>query len=240
MAKKRPPDPEPPEPPLAVPPPPRHALGDATPAAFAIPAPVLAPKNDDDHINNALCLELLNPSALLAKPDDPVIEAICTVIDSIVSGSDLTPVKDYINAAMAHQPEKAAIVNRQIELYEEWTLSGLIKIAANTHIGLVKASANKELTSEQSLALHRMAVERIKDISEKMGRKQKQPSLAPDSTVTITEKLDPRGQVKEAEIAETFRHTTPHGREIIRKRLYTLKQQLYADGTLPLKSVNPS
>lgn len=209
---KTPPADKPKAPPPAVPPPPRRRNG-------LIAVPVDLPTTPAEVVNNVICRDIANPANAPDVVPDPTINIIDTLTAGIVNGSDISDVRDQVQRILSSQREKLEVIAAAMRTHDYWRLNHWLQVRHTAEQHIFQASKRGDLTSTEHLAFMRLAAAEINAITASNRDTQGVDAAA------LVEKLDSHNTAaRDRNAAESMRGTTPHGREIIRKRLYAAKK----------------
>jgi len=198
--------------PAAAPPPPRRAL---------VPV-VLEPLDEAAIINNVLARDQQDPQVGDIEPD-PTLVVLDTLVQGIVRGTNLASIKSEVQRLMSNAQEKAEIISAVLSVREFYRLNMHVAVHAHNESYLWRAGMRSDLTTTESLAFYRLSGVEIDKIRADMSRNAKQGAQVDDKAV---DRVSGDAARDDKAIAETWKNTTPHGREIIRKRLYALKKHI--------------
>lgn len=218
--KPQPPSPPPPSPPTPrgpqVPPPPRSQRD-------LVPVQVPVPRNEAEVVNNVLCRDVTEKEPTPDVGADGTIDILGALVNGIVNGTDLSAVKTDVERVLSHQRDKAEVIASVLQNHEFWRVYQWAKVRAENERRIFIASQRGDLTTTESLAFMRVA---NTEISGFMDRLLHATSTVPD--VSAVEKVDSGARNAEKALTDQFKGTTPHGREIVRKRLYAEKKRAAA------------
>ena len=184
--------------------------------------PVLVPPTSDMAvINNLIARELLDNSGPI-EPVSPTIAVLCSLIERMSRGQNLTEIKDQLTTITTNQKEKSEIYSAILNLIDQER--SMDSVVARAHIEklLKRCSMRGDMSSAELLVAYRLHNEAIEKVQ---GRQSKTQSV---DTVTIVEKVDVKNHEDERHAQQRWENTTPQGREIIRKKLFTLKREIMA------------
>ena len=224
--------------PVAVAAPKTKAKPAATALATILPdgppqaAFVLLPITDTDLVNNVICRELVQPSADGIIRPDPTVKVIDQLVYGIIHGTDLTPIKAEVSRILSSQKDKARIVAALVKNHDFHRVNLLLQVRAIQEQRLHAASQRGDLTVSESLAFLKLAeaalAQTMKSIEEAPGNSGENSGV--DATGVALDKVDAHRNVRDKEAEQTYAGTTPHGREIIRRRLHAMKQDIVESG----------
>lgn len=227
-AKPQPAPSPPPPPPAPSPPPPPAPRGPQVPPPprsqrDLVPVQVPVPRNEVEVINNVLCRDVTEREPNPEVGADGTIDILGALVNGIVNGTDLSAVKADVERVLSHQRDKAEVIASVLQNHEFWRVYQWAKVRAENERRLFTASQRGDLTTSESLAFMRVA---NTEISGFMDRLLHATSTVPD--VSAVEKVDSGTRDAEKALTDQFKGTTPHGREIVRKRLYAEKKRTAA------------
>jgi hypothetical protein len=187
-----------------------------------VPVLVDVPRNETEAINNVLCRDVVRPDDPDDVPEDPTVPVLEQLVRGIVNGTDLTPVKDTVQRMLAHQRDKAEVIASVLQNHEFHRVAEWTKVRSENERRLFRASKRGDLTTTESIAFMRTANQEINDFMARVMAlaKSNQQALDPQ----VVERMDTANIQEDTATLDHFKGTTPHGREIIRRRLYALKK----------------
>lgn len=186
------------------------------------PTPVEFPRNEAEAMNNVLCRDVVHPETQDDVPADPTVEVLSQLVSGIVNGTDLNPVKDTVQRILSHQRDKAELIASVLQNHEFHRVAEWTRVRAENERRLYKASLRGDLTTAESIAFMRTANQEINAFVDRVTLLSKNNQQALDTGVV--EKVDTANIQEDPSALEHFKGTTPHGREIIRRRLFALKK----------------
>ena len=184
-------------------------------------------------LNNLVCREILDPSGEL-EPTSPTIVGLQATVKAISLGTDIAPYRDSIQRVAANQPEKSEVVRAYLNQVDHETLVDMVVMRSHSLRVIKKASTRNDVTVGEALVVWRMCNEQIPELKKGIGTNDK----AVDS-VTVVEKIDYQRQQAERSSRNRWEGTTPQGRELIRKRLWTLRRRLLAQAGVHPVGIEP-
>lgn len=171
-------------------------------------------------VNNTVCRELMDPQSA-EIPVDPTLGVLDTLVGGVIHGTDISEAKEEVQRILASQREKSDIVVAMLRNHNYWRVNEWIKVRAENEARIFKASKRGDLTTPESLAFMRLANAEI----EQFLASTKTPQQTPDAE-TLVEKVGVTSVNRDRSLAAAYSETTPHGREIIRKRLISAKKSM--------------
>lgn len=235
------PDPAPaPAPPPAAPAPPQ--LEEGLPGAklrnerrrIAVPQPVM-PMNPDDVINNVICREIVDPTDGEDEPSDPNIAILDEIANGLAHGTSVNHVKDDIVRIASHQSEKTEVVKTILRAIDLSRANTFVQVRHTAERALARAVKRGDLKSTEWLAFLRYSQAELEKIKEDLSSDANHMNSF--DTQAVIEKVDHARQKVDAQNEDRFKGTTPQGREIIRKQLYSVQKALRKAGKM--KEVKP-
>ena len=138
-------------------------------------------------------------------------------------GSNLGPLKEDFLKLFSSLDEKNALCDAMLMLYDKQRLFSLLMARAHITSNLIKCAEREDLTPAEELAFFKIFGDEVTSIRESL----KEFSAAPLKDVeALLEKIDSNDAGNLRDLAKQFEVTTPQGREIIRRVLYKLKEEL--------------
>lgn len=194
----------------------------STPQKNTDPIPVRStPLTADDTINNFICDELAKPDSQ-KLPDDPTLDILDRLVDCIVTGADVSEIKEEVTRLVSHPREKAEIIAAVLRNHEYRRFNQWLRVRAQSEELIFRSMRRGELSTAEALAFMRAANAEINQFTATLAKQEDKTS---DPT-SLLEKVDVGKAAREAESADAYKGTTPHGREIIRRRVFALRRQL--------------
>ena len=145
------------------------------------------------------------------------------VSEGLLVGSNLGPLKDEFVKLFSSLDEKNALCEAMLLLYEKQRLFPLLMARAHITSNLIKCAEREDLTPAEELAFFKIFGDEVTSIRESL----KEFSAAQLKDVeALLEKIDSNDAGNLRDLAKQFEGTTPQGREIIRRVLYKLKEEL--------------
>jgi len=172
-------------------------------------------------INNLVCREVIDPSAPLAPLSATVLGLEATV-RAMSDGTDISPFKAHIQRVAANQLEKSDVIRAYLNQIDHETIADLAVMRASSLRVIKAATARSDVNVGEALVIWRMVNEQLPELKK---------SLSDDKAVdgvSITEKIDYNRQQTERTVSLRWEGTTPQGRELIRKKLWTVKREMQA------------
>ncbi len=202
-------------PPPQVPPPPRSGR--------IIPTIIPMPGAASEVVNNVICRDLIEADLVETEMvPDPTLSVLDSLVSGIVNGTDIEHIKTEIQRMLSSQREKAEIVNAMMRTHDYWRVAQWLRVRNENERRIFSASRRGDLTSAEALAFLRVANAEIEAF------KADKTELQPDSGALL-DRMDNTEAKREKSVAENFKGTTPHGREIVRKRLEAEKKRAAAE-----------
>lgn len=201
-------------PPPQVPPPPR--------ANRLVPTVVPIPGNAAETVNNVMCREITSPDSSIDDSDlteDPTLLVMDNLVSGIVNGTDIEAVKGELTRLLASPREKAEVISAMLRTHDFWRVRHWMRVRHDNELRLFKASRRGDLTTAEAIAFLRIANAEIETF-----RAEGKTEIQPDSGALL-DKMDNSESKRQQAAAESFAGTTPHGREIVRRRLAAEKKK---------------
>lgn len=186
-------------------------------------------------LNNLILRAQLDPNAPELEPLSPTITGLQQAVKAMSLGEDIAPFKAHIQQVAANQPEKGDVVRSYVNQANQELIADVVEMRANAVRHIRRASRINEVSVGEGLVIWRMCNDQLPELTKSINENGK----AVD-TVTVVEKIDYQRQQVERSVARHWEGTTPQGREIIRKKLFTLQRQLELEqGIMPLGTEPP-
>lgn len=185
------------------------------------PVPVM-PTTTEGIINNLMVRGITDPSGEV-EPLSPTVGLLQQLAHGLTYGDDLNKIKPELLRIAQHQPEKSDLFNAVINQINKERIADNMIIICGAEKRLKHDAQRGDLSTGEAIAVWRNSREVIKEIK----AEEAETSKAVD-TITIVEKVDYTKQQVERTVQKRWENTTPFGREIIRKKLFELKQQMVA------------
>lgn len=169
-------------------------------------------------VNNALCRDIIETE--VDEPEvvaDPTLSVLDSLVGGIVNGTDIEHIKGEVQRMLSSQREKSEIVGSMMRTHDYWRVAQWLRVRHDNERRIFKASRRGDLTTSEALAFMRIASAEIQTF------KADKSDIQPDSGALL-DRMDSTEAKREKSVAENFKGTTPHGREIIRKRLEAEKK----------------
>ena len=145
------------------------------------------------------------------------------VSENLLMGSNLGPLQADFVKLFSSLEEKNALCEAMLILYEKQRLFPLLKARAQVTAYLIKCAQRNDLTPAEALAFYKI----FGDESASIRKSMKDFSAGPLKDVeALLEKIDFDESGNLSALAKKFEDTTPQGREIIRRVMYTLKEEM--------------
>lgn len=144
----------------------------------------------------------------------------------MLNGTDLTPIRDDVTRILSSHEDKARIVAALVQNHDYHRINLLLQMRAEQEKRLWRASRRGDLSTPESLAFFRMATGEINRITETLRDNKATINITDGSA--MVDKVDTTRRDTDKQLIEAYSTTTPHGREIIRKRLYDMKKAVMA------------
>jgi hypothetical protein len=193
------------------------------------PVMVDMPTSTHEVLNNLVCRELIDPSGPMEPLSQTVLSFQATV-DAMSRGTDITPYKEHIQRIATNQPEKGDVIRAYVNQIEHEMIADLTVMRANAMRVIKRASGRNDVTVSEGLVIWRMCNEQLPDLKRGINLDK-----AVDS-VTVVEKIDYAKQQAERVTHTQWEGTTPQGRELIRKKLWEVEQEVLAKLASPAQS----
>jgi hypothetical protein len=229
-ARKRPARPADPEAPAQ----PVEALPPAHPPPQKIAHPVaqlaepVLPRNADDVLHNIIVAKLAdevkNPPP--QEPENLALKALSQVMLARQSGASLVPFRDDISRQISGGEELDKMSWHLYRRYRSGKL--LLYLQADNAVDqfLMRVFNRGGFSPTELLVLKRLIQAEVKSLSEELIQELREGAveLNPDEALT---KLDYTLRTSEVAGHSMMSQTTPQGREIVRKLVFTAKRKLY-------------
>ena len=173
-------------------------------------------------INNLIAEDILNPATPL-EPVSHTHDVLAALVAGMSKDGDIASVKDELTRIAANQTEKADVITTVLNQIDHERLADMLFMRAKMEKHLKRAASRGEINTSQAMAIYGLADETIKAIQ------AKQAKTKPVDSGTTVAKVDSSQQIAERHAADRWEGTTPQGREIIRKKLFTLKRMVMAE-----------
>lgn len=202
------------------------------------PRPSFAfPVGDEQMVGNVISREIIEPQVQHVIPEDPTIAVLDKLVRGILDGTDLSDVKPEVTRILSSQKDKARIVQALVANHDFHRINLLLRVRARQERLLYAANQRGDLSVHESMALFRLADTALAQVTKSIGATDdggggNGPSVV-DSAATTLDKVDATRHARDNRNESKFTGTTPHGREIVRRRLYALKQSLIERGGAP-------
>lgn len=194
------------------------------------PRPSFAfPVGDEQVVGNVISREIIEPQVQHVIPEDPTIAVLDKLVRGILDGTDLSDVKPEVTRILSSQKDKARIVQALVANHDFHRINLLLRVRARQEGLLYAANQRGDLSVHESMALFRLADTALAQVTRSIGATDDSGSNGPsvvDSAATTLDKVDATRHARDNRNESKFTGTTPHGREIVRRRLYALKQAL--------------
>lgn len=170
-------------------------------------------------INNLVARELLNSSGPV-EPVSATVGILSRLIRAMSGGEDIADIKEALTRIVTNQQEKAKIYASVLNQIDQERSMDWIIVRAQVEKLVKRASLRGDMSTPELMAVWHLAND---SITTTQNRQDKTESV---DTVTIVEKVDVSRQESEHSAQQRWENTTPQGREIIRKKLFTLKREV--------------
>lgn len=184
------------------------------------------PVSDEACVANVVSRHIVHPQPRHRLPVDPTLAVLDQLVHGILQGTDLSPLKPEVTRILSSQNDKARIVEALVRNHDLHRVNLLVQVRAKQEALLHEASQRGDLTVPESLALLRMADSALTQVAKTLTAEKAGTggSGGGESAASTLEKVDATRAQRDERRVSRFAGTTPHGREIIRRRLYRLKQ----------------
>lgn len=189
---------------------------------FAIPQLKAEPRSPTDVMNNLVARELMDPSGELEETS-PTVHLYGSLLRGIARGEDITPIREQVKRITEHQPEKADLLLSVLNLIDQERTEDFVVVRAATEKVIKRAAQRGDINTQEALVVYSMASRVIAE-----NRAQLIKNVKPVEGTTL-DKVENHGQKQERLMMKKWEGTSPQGREIIRKKLYELKQQVITE-----------
>ena len=184
-------------------------------------------------LNNLLVRDQLDPKEPL-EPLSATVRNLQATVQAISRGDDIAPYRAHIQQVAANQPEKSdVVVGYTVQANQEY-LADMVELRAGAVRQMKRAIRRNDISSSEAIVVWKIANEQIPTVTDEIVKHSK----AVD-TITVVEKIDFHRRQIEHSVQQKWEGTTPQGREIIRKKLWELKQQLNAARGICADGVEP-
>lgn len=170
-----------------------------------------------DESCNVVDKDLPSLSSILNEKD-PTLEVLNTVVQGIKNGTDLAPVYTQIARLINNQEERATLVNNLSLTHEYERKIEYMKARWALERYMFQLIATGKLKPHECMAFMRLIQEEEKVIDSTV----KAGGTSPNDIMTMLNKVDFTFQMKQEELENKFKNTTPQGREIVRRLSYKL------------------
>ena len=191
------------------------------------------PTSPEAILNNLICREVIDPTGQ-EEPPSPTIPIFSDAVGAVTHGTALN--RSAIERILNNQLEKAEMVAGFLRQLDFESAPAMAEIICNTERMLRNASRRGDLSVSEAMELWQTAMSRVKDVKTTTERTDK---LAVDSAI-IFEKIDYTTKQVERGLSIKFRDTSPHGRELMRKKLWELKQAVIKDAIAVESTTSPT
>lgn len=217
--------------PIAKPPPPRQPvappLTHRPPPPIRVPPPILPEEGksskEDDVLAGLLARDAFDPERAL-EPVSKTVALFDKFSTAIANGDSFDELKPEITRVLAHQPEKAEISAGLLNQIDNERVNDAIVARGFVEKKFKRVAARTDLNTSEAIAIWRVANNIIDGVQARMHEANK----AVD-TLTVVEKVDHSRKQAEITMHRRWEGTTPQGREIIRKKLFSLHRKLKAE-----------
>ena len=208
------------------------ATVDKLPPGTPLPVLLELPVTEADFINNAICRELVQPSADGIVRPDPTVKVMDQLVHGIIHGTDLTPIKAEVTRILSSQRDKARIITALVKNHDFHRVNLFLQVRALQEQRLHAASQRGDLTVSESLAFLRIAEVALAQTMKNLesGGSDSTGGGGVDAAGVALDKVDATRGARDTASDKAFAGTTPHGREIVRRRLHAMKQNIIENG----------
>lgn len=203
-----------------VPPPQQEIVLPEVPALPFQPVPMM-PDTPDGVVNNLVNREVLQPQGD-ETPDSRTLRLLRQTVDSLATGASLESAKEELARIISNQDEKNRLITALCAQLDHERLANWMESQQHVERIIHRACRRGDLSSGEALVVYQMANTKIGEIRNQMAK------VKADDAVTV---MDRATVVRETESVERslqrrWEGLTPQGREIIRKNLFRLKQNV--------------
>lgn len=196
------------------------------------PIPVVA-ATEMGVLNNLLCREELYPSGPL-PPISPTIIGLENVMTAIATGADVGRFKENIEQVVSNQPEKGELLKSYLNQADrEALVDGVVMRASSLRV-IKQASARADISISEALVIWRLSNDLIDRLKRGVGEDEK-----PVDGEHVVGKIDYSKLKAERETKQRWEGTTPQGRELIRKIVWTEKRRLLLEQGIKPTGITP-
>lgn len=183
--------------------------------------PVFLPPNSPQAVlNNLLARDQMDPQEPL-EPVSPTIIGLQNTISAITHATSIEPHREHIQQVATSQPEKNDVMFGYFNLADQEYLVDLYCTRHDAMRHVRRAIRRGDVSSHEAIVVWQHADNRIPAV-----KKELKENTKPVDTTTVVEKIDYHRQQTEHTVMRRWEGTTPQGRELIRKKLWELKQQI--------------
>lgn len=188
---------------------------------YTVGIPGLVPPTSPNAVlSNLVSRDESTPTRDVAPPS-PTILGLQRLIQSIANHEPLQPHRDNIEQVVSNMPEKSELINAFLSQIDSEFTVNLVIMRDRVFRVIMRASERGDITVQEGMVLWRLANEQLALIGKKANEK-------PVDGAHAVEKIDHSHQRMERESQRRWEGTTPQGRELIRKRLWEIKQEMSA------------
>jgi uncharacterized protein YlaN (UPF0358 family) len=189
------------------------------------PAPVtMMPSTDMAIVNNLVCREISSPSEGEIEPQSPTIKLLKDTVTAMAKGSDMSGYQQALQQLASNQPEKAELILTQLNQIDMEHMPAYVEMADASVRILQKSCKRNDVTVAEALATWQISKHEIAEIRATL---QAARASGVNGITSIVDKVN--ASLKSVDSGKNIaQFTTPQGRELIRKSLWALKQEVMA------------
>lgn len=161
------------------------------------------------------------PVAEPVEPPSPTVTGLKKVVDAISHGKSLDDCKDSILLVATHQHEKSAVVQSYLRQIDFEKVADLESMEHDAMRMIKRAARNDTLTLDMALVVWKLCRDQLPELR----RNIEVDAQAVDST-SVVNKIEQARQASDAAFEKRWEQTTPQGRELIRRRLWEMKESM--------------
>lgn len=152
--------------------------------------------------------------------EDPVLKVLQDVISGIISGKGLSSHQEEVKKYISNQQDRAELISSLLLTKDYQRLAEFTKARDLLERSLLEAAGRSDLNTSETMALMQLVGEQVNRLE---GRVQAGASNISD-VMALLNKADFALQEHEGQIKDKFKHTTPAGREIVRRIVHKLRK----------------
>lgn len=203
------------------------APASATPVAQV--AEAVLPRNPDDVIHNVIVRQLSDEiqNPVTEEPESAALQALAAVVTARQEGKSLEPYRQQLGVQLSGGDE----LNRLAwHLYRRYRVNKLVKWLQADEIMdrmLMRCFRRGDFTPTEALVFKKLSQTTVNELATELLDEIKESAGPADAGELIT-KLDVSTKAVEEDPGRALlSKTTPQGREIVRKLVFTARQKLF-------------